>query len=72
MGNVACCCCAGDDAKKDSYLDKYITKWHKTTHKMTKYDKKDFFLGKQDYEVRTYKASKHNEILDEKARSQDL
>jgi DNA-binding transcriptional regulator GbsR (MarR family) len=74
MGNsLGCgCCCAGDDAKKDAYVDKYIKKWHVVTTKITKYDKKDFFLAKQDFENKTYKATKCNEILDEKARSLDM
>ena len=37
---------------------------------MAKHDKKDFFL-RQDFEIRTYKACKCHEILDEVARKQD-
>lgn len=47
MGNANCCCCANDeDAKKDSELDKYLTKYHKEQPKMSKFDKNDFVLAK--------------------------
>jgi hypothetical protein len=69
MGNNQCCCCgSGDDAKKDAALDKYINKWHREPCKFSKFDKKDFFISKQDFDVRTYRACKNNEILDESAR----
>lgn len=73
MGNNECCC-TGDreDAKKNGALDKYINKWHRDKSKFSQYDKKDFFLCKQDFEVRTFKACKNNEILDEAARKQDM
>lgn len=69
MGNAQCCCCGGDDdAKKNSALDKYLKKWHMDKDKVTKVDKKDFFLCKQDFTERTFKAQKMNEVLDEIAR----
>jgi len=39
---------------------------------VTKHDKKDFFLSKQDFDIRTYRACKVNEILDDVARRQDM
>jgi len=56
MGNSVCCCASDDSTRKDKELDMYINKHHKEAYKMTKFDKKDYILSKQDLPVRTYKA----------------
>lgn len=43
MGNT-CGCCADDAQKKDNALDSYLKKHHKNSDKMTKFDKKDYWL----------------------------
>ena len=70
MGN-SCGCSSDADKIKDKALDAYLKKHHRETNKMTKFDKKDYWLV-QDFDVRTYKACRCNEITDEVARSQDM
>src|SRR5688500_12084660 len=73
MGNTQCCCCASDEgARKDKDLDAYLNKYDRDPLRVAKCDKKDYLLAKQDFKVSTYKAQKNMEILDEKARRQDM
>ena len=71
MGNSCGCCSSDADKAKDKQLDAYLKKHHRDTNKMTKFDKKDYWLT-QDFQVKTFKGSKCNEITDEVARMQDM
>jgi hypothetical protein len=75
MGNTSASCCCGpsdEDAKKDRELDDYINKYHREPSKVCKFDKNDYLLTKQEIPIRTFKAKKNMEILDDKARAQDM
>jgi hypothetical protein len=69
MGGT-CCGPSDESLKRDSALDEYMKINHVKMypHKVPKFDKKDFFLGKQDFEDRTIKARITNEILDDVSR----
>lgn len=68
MGGTCGCCQSDESKQRDKELDRYINRWHRDQQKMSKYDKKDFMLSQQDFDIKTYIASKVNEILDEISR----
>jgi hypothetical protein len=70
MGNTSgCCCCSSEEgARKDKELDSYLKKFHTDKVRVTKYDTKDFFVGKQDFAFRTFKAHKNLLITDQIAK----
>ena len=72
MGATCGCCASDDDTLKTKTIDTYIKKWHMDPSRITKFDKNDYELAKQEIGQRSYKGSKNMEILDEIARRQDL